>query len=228
MSVIQYRHELKYILKPYDAAVLKKQLALVCQLDPHSVSEDLSYEIRSLYFDDALHSAYDDKVNGEMTRKKYRIRMYNRDTDFIRLECKHKDDIWTYKQEQAISLDVCRKLMKADYSGIEADGPLMRQFLIDAKLFALRPAVIVDYKRLAFTYPVSEVRITFDEDIRSGRYDCDFFRKNLNSFDVMEDDSVELEVKCNDFIPDHILAILGSVDKCRLALSKYALAYQLK
>ncbi|MBO4819570.1 MAG: polyphosphate polymerase domain-containing protein [Firmicutes bacterium] len=228
MELTQYRYELKFLLNPYDAAVLKKQLALVCSLDPHSLSDELSYEIRSLYFDDAKNSAFDDKVNGERTRKKYRIRMYNTDTDFIRLECKHKDDIWTYKQEQTISLDLCKKLIKKDHSGIEADGPLLRQFLLDARLFGLKPAVIVEYKRLAFTYPVSDVRITFDEDIRSGRYEYDFFKKNISSFSTDLGDQVELEVKCNEFIPDHILAILGSVDKCRQALSKYALAYQIK
>ena len=228
MDLTQYRYELKFLLDPYDAAVLKKQLALVCSRDPHSISDDLSYEIRSLYFDDASGSAFADKINGERTRKKYRIRMYNMDTSFIRLECKHKDDTWTYKQEQAISPELCKKLIKGEYSGIEADGVLLRQFLLDARLFALKPSVIVDYKRLAFTYPVSDVRITFDEDIRSGRYEYDFLRKNLNTLSPDLGDAVELEVKCNEFIPEHILAILGSVDKCRMALSKYALAYQIK
>ena len=228
MDLTQYRYELKFLLNPNDAAVLKKQLALVCSLDPHSISDELSYEIRSLYFDDAKNSAYDDKINGERIRKKYRIRMYNMDTGLIRLECKHKDDIWTYKQEQPISLDVCKKLIKKDYSAIDADGALLRQFLIDARLFGLKPAVIVDYKRLAFTYPVSDVRITFDEDIRSGRYEYDFLKKNALTFSPDLEDLVEMEVKCNEFIPDHILAILGSVDKSRQAISKYALAYQIK
>ena len=228
MELTQYRYEMKFLLNPYDAAVLKKQLALVCSLDPHSLSDELSYKIRSLYFDDANGSAYDDKVNGERTRKKYRIRMYNGDTSFMKLECKHKEDTWTYKQDQTISLDLCRKLMRGEYSGIEADGSLMRQFLIDARLFALKPSVIVEYRRLAFTYPLSEIRITFDEDIRSGRYEYDFLKKNLSTLSPDLGDSFEMEVKCNEFIPDHILAVLGSVDKCRLALSKYALAYQMK
>ncbi len=228
MSDITYRHELKFLLDPFDAAVLKKQLSLVCKKDPHSVYEDYSYDIRSLYFDDARNTSFDDKINGERTRKKYRIRMYNMDTDFIMLECKHKDDIWTYKQDQQISLDVCKQLIKADYSNVEAEGTLLEQFLVDAKLFGLKPAVIVEYKRLAYTYPVSDVRITFDEDIRSGRYDNDFLRKNLLTFSVGDENCIELEVKCNEFIPAHILAVLNSVDKCRLAISKYALAYQIK
>ncbi len=228
MSDTVYRHELKFMVSPFDAAVLKKQLALVCRLDSHSLSKDLSYEVRSLYFDDPRHTAYDDKVNGEMTRKKYRIRLYNLDTENIKLECKHKDNFATYKQEQDIDLDLAKKIIKGDYHLVEAEGTLLNQFLVDARLFGLKPAVIVEYKRLAFTYPVSDVRITFDEDIRSGRYDTDVFKKSLLTFPVYDEDMVEIEIKCNDFIPQHILAVLGSVDKCRMAISKYALAYQLK
>ena len=228
MSDIQYRHEMKFGLSPYDAAVLKKQLALVCKLDPHSISKDLSYEVRSLYFDDALNSALNDKINGVMFRKKYRIRIYNLDTETIKLEGKYKNDNATYKRDQTIDLETCKKLMKGEYTGIKAEGTLLQQFLLDAKLFGLKPAVVVDYKRLAFTYPVSEVRITFDEDIRSGRYDTDFLKKNLETFPVTMDGYVEIEIKCNEFIPQHILAVLGSVDKCRMAISKFALADQIK
>ncbi len=228
MELTQYRHELKFILDPFDAAILKKQLALVCELDPHSISDEISYEIRSLYFDDAQNSALNDKINGERTRKKYRIRIYNMDTGLIKLECKHKDDIWTYKQEQTIDLETCKKLIKKDYMHIEPEGALLKQFLLDAKLFGLKPSVIVEYKRLAFTYPVSEVRITFDEDIRSGLYDTDLLKKNLHTVSAEENDGVEIEVKCNEFIPDHILSILGSVDKSRLAMSKFAMADILK
>ena len=179
MSKIKYRHELKFVLSQFEAALLKKQLALVCRLDPHSLSNELSYEIRSLYFDDVLNSAFNDKINGERTRKKYRIRIYNNSTDTIKLECKHKVDEWTYKQQQDIDLDTLKKLIAAEYHKIEDANGLLEQFLVDAKIFGLKPSVTVEYKRLAFTFPVSDVRITFDEDIRSGRYEYDITKKTL-------------------------------------------------
>jgi len=92
----QYRYELKYTLSKADAALLKKQLAFVCKLDPHSVSKDYSYDIRSLYFDDPIGTAYQDKINGESKRKKYRLRIYNGDFNLIKLEAKHKDFNMTY------------------------------------------------------------------------------------------------------------------------------------
>ena len=85
MSQVEYRYELKYVISDGVAEMLKKQLRAVMELDSHSVCEDYSYIIRSLYFDDYNSSAFAEKVNGEEYRRKYRIRMYNFDDSLIRL-----------------------------------------------------------------------------------------------------------------------------------------------
>ena len=54
---IEYRYELKFLISEAVAALLKQQLKAVMQLDSHSVSEEYSYDIRSLYFDDTYSSA---------------------------------------------------------------------------------------------------------------------------------------------------------------------------
>ena len=48
------------------------------------------YRITSLYFDDIYGTGYNDKLNGVLNRKKYRIRTYNFDKNFIRLEEKRR------------------------------------------------------------------------------------------------------------------------------------------
>ena len=225
---MKYRYELKFVLDGLDAAVLKKQLRLVCKQDPHSVGTEYSYDIRSLYFDDLFHSGYSDKVNGVEFRKKYRVRIYNRSADVIKLECKHKDGSMTRKEECDIDRETAEALCKGRYSSICGAKGLLSEFLIDAKLFGLKPAVIVEYRRLAFVYPVSNVRITFDENIRSGKNGYDLFSEDLKTYPVEGNDQVEIEIKCDEFLPDHIKAILNSTDKCRVALSKFALACDIK
>lgn len=224
----QYRHELKFYISKSDADILKKQLSLVCELDSHSVATDYSYDIRSLYFDDVFSSGYNDKIDGVAIRKKYRIRIYNGSDDIIKLECKHKDIDMTLKEECSLSLLDAKKIISGDLEDITANDELLSNFKLDAKLFGLRPSVIVDYRRLSFVHPVSNVRITFDEDIKSGRFEDDLFSKTLNLSPVEGNEQIELEIKCNEFIPEHILAVLNSVPKCRIALSKYALAYETK
>ncbi|MBR2544958.1 MAG: polyphosphate polymerase domain-containing protein [Erysipelotrichaceae bacterium] len=225
---IEYRYELKFVISQSTAELLKKQLRNVMYLDSHSVSEEYSYDIRSIYFDDIYASAYREKVNGEEYRAKYRIRMYNNDPNAISLECKHKDENMTYKESCRISREVTEALLNRQYVRINSKNSFMNRFLADAISRNLVPSVIVDYRRLAFTYPVSEVRITFDEDLHSGRYSTDFFNKDINTIAMYPEGVCVMEVKCNEYIPQHILAILNSVPKLRQAVSKFAICRSIK
>lgn len=218
----EYRYELKYVISEQIADQLKKQLRLVMPLDSHSVSEEYSYKIRSLYFDNPLNAAYYEKINGDEFRKKYRMRIYNDDPSFMRMECKHKDGNWTYKDDAPISLEEAKKILKNDPK-LKFENEFLRNFLIEKKALGLRPSVIVDYTRLAFVYPVSNVRITFDEELRSGRFKKDILDPELNTVPVYPDGQMVLEVKCDRFIPEHILKILGSYPAIREAVSKFAL-----
>ena len=218
----EYRYELKYVISKQTADQLKKQLRLIMPLDSHSVCEEYSYKIRSLYFDNPLNSAYYEKINGDEFRKKYRMRIYNDDSSYIRMECKHKDGNWTYKDDAPISLEEVKKILKNDPK-LQFENEFLRNFLIEKKTLGLRPSVIVDYTRLAFVYPVSNVRITFDENLRSGRFNKDILKTKLNTVPVYPDGQMVLEVKCDRFIPEHILKILGSYPAIREAVSKFAL-----
>lgn len=214
-----YRYEMKYIINKETADLLKKQLSLVMKLDPHSISQEYSYDIRSLYFDDRDSSAFYEKVDGVEFRYKYRIRIYNNSDASIKLECKHKDADMTYKEDCTISKKVTNAIIAGKYSAIHTERPFLSKFLLEARLKKIKPSVIVDYRRTAFTYPVSEVRITFDENIRSGRYDHNLFG-DVNTLSAV--DGIVMEVKFNDFLPEHINVIINSSVKEREAVSKFA------
>ena len=227
--MVEYRYELKYVISTYWANILKKQLSCVMEMDKHSVSDLYSYDIRSLYFDDCYGNSYYQKIDGVEYRGKYRIRIYNNSSDIIKLECKHKDVDMTYKESCSISKKACDAICQGNYVNIVTNKPFLNKFLVNAHINQLRPEVIVDYRRCAFTHSVSEVRITFDEDIRSGRYNTDLFDKDLITYPIMDaDKEVVLEVKCNEFIPQHITAILSSVPKLRQAVSKFAYCRSVK
>lgn len=220
--MVEYRYELKFVIEKTQAEILKRQLKTVMSLDSHSISEEYSYDIRSLYFDDAYSTALYDKLDGIEFRGKYRMRLYNYSDSIIKMECKHKDGDMTYKEDCSISRKVADAIIAGRYTAIISKTPFLQKFLANAQIRMLRPAVIVDYRRTAFTYPASSVRITFDENIRSGRYQTDIFDSSLVTYPVTTNDQLVLEVKCNEFIPAHILAILSSVPKVRLAVSKFA------
>lgn len=221
---MNYRHEIKFIINSNQAEMLKIKLRLLMTPDANSV--DGSYRITSLYFDDLSSSAYYEKLNGVLFRKKYRIRLYDNNTSFIRLECKYKDDNMTRKKQVKVSMDQAIDLINKNE--FESKNDLIKQFFDDVRLKSLMPSVIVDYNRYALTYPISDVRITFDSHIKSGN-----FNNNLFDFDnvhtaVIDDDILVLEVKYNEILPEAIAIILSTVPMFRQAYSKFAICRSIK
>lgn len=231
MNTRKYRHEIKFIISKQMSLILKQRLALAMDVDKNSVNLDNTYFIRSLYFDDINSTAYYEKIDGVLYRKKYRIRIYNNDSSFIRLERKWKHNNMTSKDQLKISKENCINLLTNQFDNIDKkllNNSLMKEFITDIKVFGLKPSVIVDYKRLAYTYPISEVRITFDERIKSGLYNCNLFNMNRITYDVIDNNEVVLEVKFNEVLPEHISIILQTIPMYRQAVSKFALCRSIK
>ncbi len=231
MNTRKYRHEIKFIISKQMSLILKQRLALAMNVDKNSVNLDNTYFIRSLYFDDINSTAYYEKIDGVLYRKKYRIRIYNNDSSFIRLERKWKHNNMTSKDQLKISKENCIHLLTNQFDNIDKEllnNSLMKEFITDIKVFGLKPSVIVDYKRLAYTYHISEVRITFDERIKSGLYNYNLFNMNRITYDVIDNNEVVLEVKFNEVLPEHISIILQTIPMYRQAVSKFALCRSIK
>ena len=225
----KYRNEIKFIISKTMAEVLKQRLSLIMSVDTNSYNSDNSYLIRSLYFDNENSDAYYEKMDGVEYRKKYRIRIYNFDDKFIRLECKYKHNNMTSKDQILIDKELCSKIIngKIDEIDLTKDN-LLRQFALDYRLNRLNPSIIVDYNRVAFTYHVSDVRITFDSQIKSGMYNYNLFDKNATAYRVIDDNQMVLEVKFNEILPESIALILQTVPTFRQAFSKFATCRNIK
>lgn len=225
----KYRHELKFVINCNDAEILKYRLSLLMDVDTNSCNEDNTYFIRSLYFDDIYNSAYYEKIDGLEKREKYRIRIYNFDDSFIRLERKEKNRDLTHKEQAKISKDECIKFLNGDFDSIDTkNNKLLEDFVMKHKFNQIKPDVIVDYRRLAYTYDVEDVRITFDENIKSGRYNYDLFDRDIITYDVLDKNESVLEVKFNNYIPNHIAKVIMTIPSIRLAVSKFALCKEQK
>ena len=224
-----YRYELKFLMNATTAHLLKYRLSLLMDVDEFSKNEDGSYYIRSLYFDDIYDKAYYEKVDGLEEREKYRIRFYNFDESYILVEIKGKKGNLGYKEQDRITKEECLLLIDGECDKININNRrVLERFINDIKMKHLVPSVIVDYKRLAFTYPIADVRITFDSDIASGRFNYDFFNKDIMLYNILEDKEVILEVKYNDFLPKMICDLVMDVPAVRIPMSKFALCREKK
>jgi SPX domain protein involved in polyphosphate accumulation len=220
--IMKYRYEIKYILSHTDALALKQQLSAFLDKDKNAGGEDGSYIITSLYFDTIDNIAYYEKMNGVLNRSKYRIRYYNDNYEFVRLEKKMKHNNMTSKKQVKISKKIADCLIAGQYERIKSHSPLLQEFLGAMRIERLVPSVIVRYRRTAFVHPVSDVRITFDSMIHSGVYDTNLWNLENGGYDILDDGLEVLEVKYNEYLPSSIAGILSTVPLRREAVSKFA------
>ena len=228
MKEYKYRHELKFKISNAAAEVLKQKLSLIMSRDKFAYYEDGSYLIKSLYFDDLNSTSYYEKMDGVLYRKKYRIRIYNNDDSFIRLEKKMKHNNMTAKEQMLISKDIYSKILNGKINEIDNFDGLLGEFLADTRAKHLIPSIVVAYHRTAFIYPISDVRITFDSNIQSGLYNYDIFDTSVPMYTVDEKGKQVLEVKFNEILPLHIANILTDIPSCREAVSKFAICRSIK
>lgn len=182
------------------------------------------YFIRSLYFDDRDDSAFREKLSGIDERDKFRIRIYDMRDDVIKLECKHKSNGYIKKQSIGLSRKEYEKLMSGDRLFLlNRPEPFARRMYLEFAQRALKPAVIVDYTREAFVFPMEDVRVTFDKNVRTGLRSVDMFNAGIPTYPVIDDYGMVLEIKFNRFLPTYIRSLLQLEASQRSAISKYVL-----
>ena len=108
-----HRNEFKFFVNTYQKDVMTNKLVNICQRDSFS-DADGGYLVSSLYFDDYNQSAFYDKVNGIRDRKKFRVRVYNYESDVIKFERKIKREYATEKSYLRISKEEYEALVNGD------------------------------------------------------------------------------------------------------------------
>lgn len=222
-QLISYRSEHKTIISVLDGNVIENRLKKLLPYDQYSSSNG-KYTVSSLYFDSIGNRALQEKIDGVAVREKFRIRYYNRDTSFIRLEKKIKHFQRTSKFQSTVSLYFVQRILNDDcFSEIHNNSDLVREFLIKKQLYMLHPVSCVHYERTAFHYAVNDVRITLDRNIHS---QSSFLGTTLQSFKpslpILDQGSMILEIKYNHFLPSFIQNLLLIRNMVLTAASKYA------
>ena len=170
-----YRSEWKYCLTNQELSTLKSRLSEVLELDPHTPSCG-RYFIHSLYFDDYKDTAIYTTNSGLAKRYKWRIRYYGDDLSYIVLEKKEKLESRCHKKSCKLTLEEYESIVSGNITDIvyETDKKLIKELAVDMLVRDYRPKVIINYERIAYVEPITNVRITFDMKI-SGSYELEKF-----------------------------------------------------
>ena len=223
MNNIKYRHELKHYINLGECAILRSKLGVVMRRDSNT-GTDGNYLIRSLYFDTPDDKALMEKKSGVVNREKFRIRFYNWDDSFIRLEKKTKVNSMTAKFTAPLTKEQCSNILEGNIEWLkESDNSLYKELYEKMQHQQLKPKTIVDYLREAYVFPAGNVRVTLDKSIKTALSSIDFFNKNLSTVETLDGRMAILEVKYDAFLPEIIGDIIQLGDRSKVSISKYAL-----
>jgi len=219
---MDYRVENKYLVSDAELCVIGHRLSPFMDFDRNQQGQ--SYEIRSIYFDDLRDSCLEENDAGVDARRKYRIRSYGPDFDFLRLEIKEKLSGYTRKYSCPISPDELEAIMAGGQSlDFSARKPL-NELLLRMRMDMLRPRLIIKYERSAFIHPSGNVRVTFDRNISASRELEGFLRPDAAGYvPVLPLGMHVLEVKFDELIPDSLARQIETGRLQKSAFSKYYL-----
>lgn len=223
IGTLVYRNELKYYISNSEYYYLKTVLSAILQRDAYGVDHG-EYWIRSLYFDTSYGKDYYEKMIGIKERRKIRLRIYDVNTDKVKLEIKNKYDDYMMKEMVTLSKADAEELIKGNIDILlNYDNESAIKAYKFMHLDYYKPSAIIDYEREAYVAPINNIRITFDKNVRTAIESGNMFQENLPMKSVFEEEVIVLEVKYNNSIPKHIRDILGTCIGTRSSVSKYCL-----
>ncbi len=215
-----YRNEIKHEISAADKAAICASMRAVARPDPHA-GPDGRYLIRSLYFDTPADKALREKLDGVSEREKFRIRFYNGDPSVMHLEKKIKRGGLGCKVSAPITAEEAQRIVDGDTDWMAVSGRgLIVELYAKMKSEGLRPKTIVDYTRTPFVYGPGNVRVTIDENIRTGLGCTNFLNPRCVTVPAGEP-VILLEVKWDDYLPAVIRRAVAVKSRRGAAFSKY-------
>ena len=200
---MEYRKEVKYLVSDNDFNLINENLKMLLKKDKYCINN--FYTITSIYFDNYKNASYNQVKCGVSKRWKYRIRFYNLDDSFIKLEKKYKENL-TKKSDITISKEMLNNILNNNLRINRNNSPLLNEFILKIKTEALKPVMCIEYDRIPYVYKLGNVRVTLDYNIRYNKKFDNLFDSTKKMYYL---NSKVLEVKYNEFIPDFISKKIG-------------------
>ena len=222
-SLSIFRNEKKYLVPYMKAASIRGKLDEILVRDKHS--EALGYMVRSLYFDSINNIDYKTKLAGVQKRKKIRLRSYSSDAGKCKLELKEKDGDLQHKVSLWITREDAQELSKLNYSVLTKYFDESKEAVLIYTTMVMggyRPVVLIEYDRMAYTYPAYNTRITVDMNLRSSESNLDLFSQKP-AYSALLNEEVILEVKYNQKLVRFLSDILRQYHLTQSSVSKYCM-----
>ena len=209
------RHEEKYLIDYRQYAILKSRAVELLTPDTHGGS----YVITSLYYDDPMDTALLEKQDGLQRHTKFRVRTYGGSDHFIKLEKKVKQGILTQKHTIPITREQI-PLLGWNTEGLAEDA---RDLAVQMLAGGLRPSITVRYRRDAFFFRGTDLRLTFDSEVEILPPSVEsLFDTDALGIPALDKNTVIMEIKDGSYLPSFVRSLTAAATT-QLSVSKYAL-----
>lgn len=225
------RYEKKFIISDSVYHRIKPLLEEYMEPDKHSKNSGF-YTICNIYYDTADHEIIRNSIEKPVYKEKLRLRSYGkvREKDKVFLEIKKKFEGRVNKRRTSILLEEANRYLMTREKP-EINSMMNAQILNEIDYLVrryptLRPAIYLSYDRVAFFGKEdANLRITFDTNIKTRRYDLGLEYGNYGE-PLIPDNYWIMEVKMVKSAPLWLSQLLSSHRIYPTSFSKYGTEYK--
>ncbi len=219
------RHEQKYLL---DSDTFHSVLAVMdehMQSDKYNIDRE-PYTISNIYFDTDDSYLIRASLSKPKYKEKLRLRSYGvPDADSkVFLEIKKKFNGIVNKRRTVLKLSEAYDFVSSGKMPAEKEymnKQVLKEIAYFLKLYSLKPKVYLAYDRIAyFEKGNKDLRISFDQNIRSRRYDVALEDGDYGE-SLLPDGIYLMEIKTSRAMPLWLTEMLARYDIKRRSFSKY-------
>lgn len=225
------RYEKKYVISTEVYYKLLKKLGDLVVNDPNSKGEDF-YEICNLYYDTPTDELIRKSIEKPVYKEKLRLRSYGtpgmKDKVFLEIKKKYKGVV--NKRRVVLSLEGAYDFIESkkmpEYEKINPQIAKEIEYFLN--FHEVEPKLYLSYFRKAlFGVEDKELRITFDKNIITRRYDLNLEEGSKGEL-LLEEGLMLMEIKASLSIPVWFCDIMSDLKIYPKSFSKYGTEYKNK
>lgn len=220
-KLIFKRYELKYKLSKSEYEQILNGISNYLSKDNYG-----EVTIQSLYYDTDNYRLIRSSLERPTYKEKVRLRSYglaSKDKPVF-LELKKKCDKIVYKRR----IELTQYHTNDIFNEIDDYGQIANEIKYCNQYYgSLKPSMLLLYDRTAYIDNDSDLRITFDRNVRYRSDNLDL-SKSLDGIKLLDNDEVLMEIKTSGAYPMWLVRLLNDNHIYKTRFSKYGKAYQLE
>lgn len=226
------RYEKKYHIGDACYHELRERLSDYMEADAYS-REGEFYTICNVYYDTPNNDLIRNSIEKPVYKEKLRLRSYGTVAmeDKVFLEIKKKYKGMVNKRRTVLRLsEACQLVSGGEMPVYQSymNAQVLReiQYMLHRMDMELRPALFLAYERVAmFGKEDKELRITFDRNITTRRYDVGL-HYGIYGERLLPEDEWIMEIKVSQTMPLWLTRLLSECRVYPVSFSKYGTEYQ--